>query len=416
MSDLTEWLLQDDKTLISSKLAWKRVDGMGNCVISTDSVTKGEKLISVPRKFNLNFISILEHLLVYSDDPVDYERFVVLKNVEPRQLDRIGEVYLSFSLDEIVKLSSFQLISMYLVLESFRENSFWGCFIKVLPDLAEFSNIPMVWLFEDDQEHFEKLPASVKEHAKSQFDNFNNDYTTVCQFLSQVQDLHIERWQFLRYWLCCNSRCLYMKLPASLDKNHEDNFTMVPYVDFLNHTIQEKCSVKVTPDSFQVFAAVDYQKDDQIYLSYGAHSNEFLLCEYGFVLGRGENKWNSIDVTPQILKLLSHAQIHFLEEQGYLGEYFINSDVSYRIEVALLVYQEGDFEQPPKSLLNFINGYTSGEKYQATTDSVVRELCNDFLIECGKYINVAAPEVTDGRSRVIQRLYEDIYDLALLHG
>ncbi|KAM9886540.1 hypothetical protein OXX79_014123, partial [Metschnikowia pulcherrima] len=79
-----------------------------------------------------------------------------------------------------------------------------------------------------------------------------------------------------------------MEVPQA--KDAVDNFTMAPYVDFLNHSSEDQCGIKIDALGFQVFTSTSYKPGDELYFSYGPHSNEFLLCEYGFTLG--QNKWN----------------------------------------------------------------------------------------------------------------------------
>lgn len=92
-----------------------------------------------------------------------------------------------------------------------------------------------------------------------------------------------------------------------------DNLTLVPLVDFLNHNDDSQISCMPRIDRFQkktsglgkfsiVCGEHEYKTvGEEILLSYGPHSNDFLLNEYGFTLT--ENTWNYIDVSAEVEKL-----------------------------------------------------------------------------------------------------------------
>lgn len=412
-ANLIKWLSESPKTFISDKLKTARTSDTGNSIFAGSNISRNEKLISVPPQLNLNFSTILQHL----------QRHIQQQDEEGTE-DPVSQFYSQLSYEEVISLSSFQLISLYLLLESQRDVSFWKPFIDVLPPFSDFENIPFTWCIEGDSKQFERLPSTVKLHSLRQLNNFEKDFKLVQELIgTKHTKLIISKSSFLRFWLCCNSRCLYMKLPKEFNKTEEDNFTMVPLVDFLNHDIEEECRVNAsTHEGFQVFGGpVGYKAGDQIYLSYGPHSNEFLLCEYGFIMGQDiKNKWNSIDITPQILSILknSPAKEKFLKENGYWGDYFINTEVSYRIEVALLVVQEDDIKfmsnSPPRRLTNFIQGLTNGECYKQKNCEILKEILGQILQECEINIEMKTLE-GDYRDILIQRLYKDIKEIALTH-
>ena len=58
-------------------------------------------------------------------------------------------------------------------------------------------------------------------------------------------------------------------------QNSADNFTMAPYVDFMNHSCDDHCTLKIDGKGFQVRTTSQYNTGDQVYLSYGPHSNDF---------------------------------------------------------------------------------------------------------------------------------------------
>lgn len=100
-------------------------------------------------------------------------------------------------------------------------------------------------------------------------------------------------------WCCVNSRCVY--LPLGLTP-HSDNFTLAPVLDMCNHTWlkADECKVSWTAaGGLQLRAPsvtarpAGLRRGDELFISYGAHSNGTLLSEYGFVLGRNGKAWET---------------------------------------------------------------------------------------------------------------------------
>ncbi len=106
-----------------------------------------------------------------------------------------------------------------------------------------------------------------------------------------------------------------------------------PFADYFDHA-DEGCSVEYGPKGFKISSDRVYERDDEIYISYGSHSNDFLLAEYGFILPG--NKWDEIQLDHILLAELSTRQRYQLEELGFLGKYALDhGTVCHRTHVAL---------------------------------------------------------------------------------
>lgn len=99
-----------------------------------------------------------------------------------------------------------------------------------------------------------------------------------------------------------NTRCIF--LAVEIGTAIDENLTLVPFVDFANHTADHTRSCQfsvsyknkrdrdsagqpVEPDSATLWSPpVPIAKDEEIYLEYGQHANSYLMEEYGFVLPR----------------------------------------------------------------------------------------------------------------------------------
>ncbi|CAO1600045.1 hypothetical protein XANCAGTX0491_003751 [Xanthoria calcicola] len=141
--------------------------------------------------------------------------------------------------------------------------------------------------------------------------------------------------RYIHYWLLVNTRTFYFEMPkVRTHPPRDDRIVMCPFIDLFNHQ-DTGCNVQFADTGYTVTTDRTYDAGDQVYVSYGRHSNDFLLVEYGFVLS--SNRWDS---TPVDHCLMAHLVNTPVEEQlrraGYLGGYFLNNDgVCYRTQVAI---------------------------------------------------------------------------------
>lgn len=159
----------------------------------------------------------------------------------------------------------------------------------------------------------------------------------VCRYLSALGTV--------RSSSTVNTRCIHYRVRAS--QSHEDNLTLCPILDFANHTDSlpttwpqaGKCDLwNIAPrpgkgDDFVLLApsTLTSKEGDELFLRYGAHTNQFLFVEYGFVnpapLGStsSENTYGSIDISPIVEDLFrargstGRQMRAVLEEEGYWG-------------------------------------------------------------------------------------------------
>ena len=120
---------------------------------------------------------------------------------------------------------------------------------------------------------------------------------------------------------------------------------LCPLIDLFNHSSDSTSACVVTHDNsgFTVQKAYSSQEgdDEEIFVSYGPHNNDFLLVEYGFILPDKVNLNDSISLDSVILPRLSEEQRRQLDAKGYLGKYTLFSpasndgkaDVCWRTEV-----------------------------------------------------------------------------------
>lgn len=167
--------------------------------------------------------------------------------------------------------------------------------------------------------------------------------------------------KFLHAWCLVNTRCFYyiptMTNPAlkkqkraKAPKDPNEAMALCPFMDLFNHrapapsadvfgtpaeNVQLPCKVKCTPHGFQIVTDSVIAADTELLLSYGAHTNDTLWSEYGFLLSGDTNTSDFVRLDEIVLDNLKPAEREVLEEHGYLGEYLLNNDgsVCYRTEL-----------------------------------------------------------------------------------
>ncbi|EST04779.1 hypothetical protein PSEUBRA_006076 [Kalmanozyma brasiliensis GHG001] len=206
--------------------------------------------------------------------------------------------------------------------------------------------------------HSRNLQQKVRHRFESDWSTFLSLRDSNCDVLTEPSLLTsdpalardiihaIEKPLFLWAWHCVNSRCVF--LPLGLAR-HGDNFTLAPMLDMANHTSDpaRECKVGYLPDGGLQMYAPDVpqgrspsvtKEGDECFITYGAHSNESLLSEYGFVLPRDlspDQQWQGsryvdVLVDPEVEDLLNRQgeegeeKIELLQNRGYWGEFTLH--------------------------------------------------------------------------------------------
>ena len=143
----------------------------------------------------------------------------------------------------------------------------------------------------------------------------------------------------------------------------------------LNHA-DDGCEVSFSPDGFVFSTNHAYHPGQEIYVSYGKHSNDFLLAEYGFLLA--ENRWDEVCLDDVILPKMDMTQMAQLEERGFLGHYMLDTEHlgCHRTQVALrlLCRAQGQWHK-------FVDTGDAADDVdsQPAVDVLLMELLNGFL-------------------------------------
>lgn len=183
------------------------------------------------------------------------------------------------------------------------------------------------------------LPLSAASILAKQQAVFRKDWEAVSEAWGDVS-----RDEYLYMWLLVNSRSFYHTTPQTLKLPKSDHMIMQPVADLFNHTAEaDCCRVAYDEHFFSMTTGRSHQPGEELFISYGAHSNDFLLVEYGFSLAHGLNRWDEISLDPYLCPLLSKHQQALLEDAGFWGSYVLDAETAcYRTQTALRLLYLGE--------------------------------------------------------------------------
>lgn len=455
---LQDWLEfsteRRNRGFISQSITVIDDEKFGRGIQANDDIPKGTTILKIPTSFLLNYNTVLKFLSFWN---VKVDQFLT-KNIYnfdkmmfESSSDEITKIYTNISFENLMELTSQQLLSMYILLERKRkDNSWWKPFLDCLPQLDDYDSIPMTWKFNgkmEDDELLNNFSKSTRLHIGKQIDQFNFDFTAVELLLSPFET--ITKREYLWSWMAVNTRCLYFELPKYLRQRNLNlsftNITLVPYVDYINHhSLLCNAKANFTKNGYEVITNSKIRKGDQIWFCYGPHSDNFLQCEYGFSLSNVHlkedkrttiniNKYNSIDITEIIEKLLNNPKrenaVRWLKQSGYFGDYtigFETIDVSddfspciiskpshrTRIAIAALLEKEEDFNfdqtqnsfMCPLKLEKFFQGYTDGEYYLKAETALLGKILARYKHDLLSKIKANELLGNNSKSTIVNRL------------
>lgn len=264
-------------------------------------------------------------------------------------------------------------------------------------------SIPLTW----PSSLTTRLPPAAKSLLEKQRAKFERDWKLVSgsfplkdvegrrdgpgQVIHPV-DAACSREAYLYAWLLVNTRTFYFVTPKTEKLPKEDHMALQPVADLFNHTDKGGCNVTFDHDgSFSFKTTRPYEKGEEVHISYGSHSNDFLLVEYGFVLD--SNMWDEVNLDDAIMPSLMSStrrpgRKEALEEVGYWGNYVLDREtVCHRTQVAVRLLLTSCGTQNPRNASlsmedwrRFVTGLDGKEIVQRMVDSIIATLLESYLM------------------------------------
>lgn len=260
----------------------------------------------------------------------------------------------------------------------------WQAVVPTVEDIQQ--SMPLTWPASLQS----LLPVGASKLLDKQRAKFDKDWDTVsaafpiegkARAKSGVVSKECTRDEYMHAWLLVNTRTFYFVTPKTERLPKEDHMALQPVADLFNHTDRDGCHVAFDhAESFTFRTTRAYEKGDEVHISYGSHSNDFLLVEYGFVLAR--NHWDEVRLDDDvILPALTRRQREELEDVGFLGNYVLDNDtLCHRTQVALrqmaVTGKYGGLTMD--EWRKFVSGLDDGEKSQAKVDALALGLLDKY--------------------------------------
>ncbi|KFY36733.1 hypothetical protein V495_07646 [Pseudogymnoascus sp. VKM F-4514 (FW-929)] len=267
------------------------------------------------------------------------------------------------------KITAHGLLAADLSLDTCEARSRWR---DVLPSQEDFqTSMPILW--PPVLQGF--LPEAASALLSNQIKKFSLDWEVVSGAFPDLTRDH-----YMYNWLIVNTRTFYYTTPgAKRKKDPKDCMTLNPFADYFNHSSQG-CKVEFGPEGFEITSNKVYEKGEEIYISYGKHSNDFLLGEYGFVMD--ENDADHILLDSVIISEMDAGQLELVKDAGYFGNYILDKEsVCYRTEVALRALC-----MPARRWQRFVESGDDGEHDRAMVNELLAKVLKIYVAKAENLI------------------------------
>lgn len=286
-----------------------------------------------------------------------------------------------------------------LAAELVRERTGVPTWDSLLPSRADLeASIPLMW----SEKLRSLLPSRAKELVDKQHAKIREEWDILTKAFPETD------WdEYVYSWFLVSTRTFYYETPETKLFPWDDRLAQLPVADLFNHS-DGGCGVLYSPEGYVVTTDRKYRAGEEVCTSYGDHSNDFLLAEYGFVLE--QNRWDEVCLDDAILPSLSPGQTAVLETGGYLGGYMLNgAALCERTQAVLSVLCD-----TPGGLEAFTDGADVGDAVLQTHDDMLVEFLVRF-IDRVKQILKEISELKDGldsQRSLLRRRWEQIERLA----
>ncbi|CAK7229650.1 hypothetical protein SEUCBS140593_007319 [Sporothrix eucalyptigena] len=346
----------------------RRLPGRGYGMVATRDVKEGETVLTVPTRALRTLATVPKAI--------------------SRKLDRDVTVH--------------GILAAHLVLDDTGDDAAWDAVLPTPDDLE--AGMPLLW----PAKLRDLLPTPAKAALQKQQTKLTADWVCVkAAFEKEEEEATKEAkakkeakeeaadgkrkpWgltksNYIRAWLLVNSRTFYYTTPRSEAAlpSHDDRIAMQPVADLFNHAADRGCKAAYSAQGFSFVADRVYREGDEVPISYGAHANDALLVEYGFILD--ENRWDEVSLDAALLPKLSSSPNDIwredLEAAGFWGNYMIDAATPggcYRTQVALRRLLAGTTGAVKRAAWQqFVDGGGDGDG-----DDDESEAIQDQVLEC----------------------------------
>lgn len=250
-------------------------------------------------------------------------------------------------------------------------NPAWNAILPTRIDIE--SSVPFMWAPELRQ----LLPAGALRRLEKQESMFNRDWKAFSASYASV----VTREDYSYAWLLVNSRTFYFETTETKLYPWVDRLAQLPVADLFNHAAEPGCKVSFSSNGYEIVSIRDYGAGQEVHISYGDHSNDYLLAEYGFVMT--PNGCDEVHLDNALMARLSASQKAVVEKgkkssEGFAlklasdlsdaakgkqaGDSFTAAVASPNLQVALGLLAKGGATSVDETLASLISDYLATVK------------------------------------------------------
>lgn len=238
---------------------------------------------------------------------------------------------------------------------------------RLIPERKDFDTFPFFW----PKAAQELLPAEAKRLVITQQSNFDQDWKNIA---SGFPEISLEGYEYA--WFVVGTRSFYYETPQTILYPWHDRLALLPIADLFNHA-EIGCQVSHSAEEgYKVTADRAYGKGSEVCTSYGDHSNDFLLAEFGFLLRN--NAHDQVYLDQLLLPKLDAERRGFLEQRKRLGAFLLkpSSRPCPRTVIALCLVCA-----PATDWKDIVDGKKSSKSTLTAANKLLQGILEAFLVE-----------------------------------
>jgi len=195
---------------------------------------------------------------------------------------------------ELESDSNWSRLIVSLMYESNNPDSKWKTYLDLFPGYNQL-DLPMFWSsfeFENFLNH-----TCVKDNVLKDFDNMKKEFETIIMpFLKENKEKFSEKCFDFEYYKKLAAFVMAYSFTDPTDDLHVEGPMMVPVGDILNHIAKNNAELRFSENGLDIFSNKAIKKGEEVYNTYGEHSNTDLLHMYGFVEKYPENTYDNVEI------------------------------------------------------------------------------------------------------------------------
>lgn len=235
------------------------------------------------------------------------------------------------------------------------KDTYWG---TLIPQMRDFeASTPFFWC-----ESLQRcLPEEAAQVLRRQQERVSADWAIFTAGFPDVPER-----EYVYAWFLVNTRGFYYETPEMLRYPWVDRLALLPVADLFNHAATG-CLVTFTAKGYIVKTDCEFAEGDEVCFSYGEHSNDVLLAEYGFLLEG--NNYDKVCIDSFVLSRATEEQKLLLGESDILGGYYIDA--------------EGHLNDTSRQALQLIDGSKDGapEVNRTTVNAILKKFHNEIKMK-----------------------------------